>query len=125
MFVAMCGSMCSLLCPVVTGASDGIGKAFCMEFARQGMDIVLISRTKSKLDTVAKDICMSLLLPLPTHCAVMYSAVADKYPVQTLVIAHDMSAGKDSGIYESIGEKLEDLDIGVLGRARFACVQSA
>ena len=34
---------------VVTGATDGIGKALCLEFAKQGLDVVLISRTQSKL----------------------------------------------------------------------------
>ena len=41
---------------VVTGASDGIGKAFCAELAKQKLNIVLISRTKSKLDAAAKEI---------------------------------------------------------------------
>mgnify|MGYP001342543259 CR=1 FL=1 len=38
---------------VVTGATDGIGKALCLEFAKQGLDVVLISRTQSKLDDAA------------------------------------------------------------------------
>ena len=41
---------------VVTGASDGIGRGFCEELARIGFNIVLISRTKTKLDTVAKSL---------------------------------------------------------------------
>ena len=41
---------------VVTGATDGIGRALCFEFARKGLDVVLISRTASKLDD-CKQIC--------------------------------------------------------------------
>ena len=44
---------------MVTGASDGIGKAYAMELAKSKLNIVLISRTKSKLDTVAKEIGLS------------------------------------------------------------------
>ena len=41
---------------VVTGATDGIGKAMAFEFARKGLNVVLISRTKSKLDDCATEI---------------------------------------------------------------------
>jgi len=40
----------------VTGASDGIGKAYCHELAKQGLNVVLISRTKAKLDAVAEEL---------------------------------------------------------------------
>ena len=41
---------------VVTGASDGIGKATCFELARRGFNIVLISRSLSKLNQVAAEL---------------------------------------------------------------------
>jgi len=41
---------------LVTGATDGIGKGFCEEFARTGFNIILVSRTQSKLDDVAKQL---------------------------------------------------------------------
>eukprot|EP00605_Chrysophyceae_sp_TOSAG23-4_P002979 GSChrysophyteH1.ASY1.ANO1.3282.1 assembled CDS len=40
---------------VVTGATDGIGLSMAHEFARNGMNVVLISRTQSKLDDCAND----------------------------------------------------------------------
>ena len=46
----------SLFISVVTGASDGIGKAYCHELAKQGLNVVLISRTKAKLDAVAEEL---------------------------------------------------------------------
>ena len=39
---------------VVTGASDGIGAAYCEELASQGFNIALVSRTKAKLEAVEK-----------------------------------------------------------------------
>jgi short-subunit dehydrogenase len=41
---------------VVTGSTDGIGRQYAKELAGQGMNIVLISRTESKLIEVAKEI---------------------------------------------------------------------
>lgn len=40
----------------VTGASDGIGKAYAREFAKQGLNVVLISRTERKL----RDVCEAI-----------------------------------------------------------------
>jgi 17beta-estradiol 17-dehydrogenase / very-long-chain 3-oxoacyl-CoA reductase len=41
---------------VVTGATDGIGKAYAFAFAKIGMNVVLISRTESKLKQVGDEI---------------------------------------------------------------------
>lgn len=41
---------------VVTGATDGIGKAYAKALAKEGMNIILISRTKQKLENVAAEI---------------------------------------------------------------------
>jgi len=41
---------------VVTGATDGIGKAYAFAFAKKGMSVLLISRTESKLQDVKKEI---------------------------------------------------------------------
>ena len=48
--------MILFLLPVVTGATDGIGKEYARQLAALGIHIVLISRTESKLQTVAKEI---------------------------------------------------------------------
>ena len=37
---------------VVTGATDGIGKGFAKELASKGLNIVLVSRTLSKLQVI-------------------------------------------------------------------------
>ena len=41
---------------VVTGASDGIGKAYAVTLAKKGFNVFLISRTLSKLEAVAQEV---------------------------------------------------------------------
>ncbi|XP_076012039.1 very-long-chain 3-oxoacyl-CoA reductase-B [Genypterus blacodes] len=77
---------------VVTGATDGIGKAYAEELARRGFAIVLISRTQEKLDEVAK-------------------AIESKCGVETKTIVADFSA---LDIYTKIEDGLAGLEIGVL-----------
>ncbi|KAI9333527.1 hypothetical protein DFJ73DRAFT_854082 [Zopfochytrium polystomum] len=40
---------------VVTGASDGIGKEFALQLARAKFNVLLLARTKSKLDAIADE----------------------------------------------------------------------
>lgn len=40
----------------MTGATDGIGKAYAFELARRGFNILLVSRTQSKLDETKAEI---------------------------------------------------------------------
>lgn len=41
---------------VVTGATDGIGREYALALAKQGLSVMLISRTESKLQEVKKEI---------------------------------------------------------------------
>ena len=41
---------------LVTGSTDGIGKAYSFALAKSNMNIVLVSRTQSKLDLTASEI---------------------------------------------------------------------
>ncbi|ACF45338.1 short-chain dehydrogenase/reductase SDR [Prosthecochloris aestuarii DSM 271] len=41
---------------LITGASTGIGKAFALEFARCGHNLVLVARTKGRLEELASEI---------------------------------------------------------------------
>ncbi|XP_072530320.1 hydroxysteroid (20-beta) dehydrogenase 2 [Salminus brasiliensis] len=78
---------------VVTGATSGIGRAYAMELARRGLDIVLISRSEEKLHRVAKEI-------------------ESQYGRQTRTIQADFTEGQS--IYLGIAQKLEGLEIGIL-----------
>ncbi|XP_075047962.1 17-beta-hydroxysteroid dehydrogenase type 3 isoform X2 [Mixophyes fleayi] len=54
---------------VVTGAGDGIGKAYSIELANRGMNIVMISRTLEKMQRVAMEIVNNVgMLPSPHPC---------------------------------------------------------
>ncbi|XP_041074097.1 very-long-chain 3-oxoacyl-CoA reductase-B-like isoform X2 [Polyodon spathula] len=78
---------------VVTGATDGIGKAYAEELARRGMCVALISRSQEKLDQVSNEI-------------------REKFQVDTTTIAVDF--GQGVGIYQTIEKGLAGLEIGVL-----------
>ncbi|XP_046536420.1 very-long-chain 3-oxoacyl-CoA reductase-B-like isoform X2 [Equus quagga] len=78
---------------VVTGATSGIGKAYAHELARRGLNIVLISRSLSKLDYEAKEIER------------LHGRI-------TRVIQADFTGGLE--IYGAIEAGLKDLEIGVL-----------
>ncbi|XP_056140328.1 hydroxysteroid (20-beta) dehydrogenase 2 [Lampris incognitus] len=78
---------------VVTGATSGIGKAYAGELARRGLDVVLISRSKDKLQLVAEEI-------------------EAQYGRKTRIIQADFTGGH--GIYPPIAARLHSLNIGVL-----------
>ncbi|GEQ70348.1 hypothetical protein JCM33374_g4024 [Metschnikowia sp. JCM 33374] len=79
---------------VVTGASDGIGKEYAFQLAGKGLNVVLVSRTLSKLEAIAKDI-------------------QEKYGVKTEVIAFDASVDKEEN-YKAIKDVIADLPVTVL-----------
>ncbi|BDX05627.1 SDR family NAD(P)-dependent oxidoreductase [Planctobacterium marinum] len=41
---------------LITGASEGIGRCFAEEFARQGHDLVLVARSQEKLEAMAESL---------------------------------------------------------------------
>ena len=41
---------------VITGCTQGIGKCYAEEMAKKGLNVVLVSRTKSKLDNLASEL---------------------------------------------------------------------
>ena len=57
---------------LVTGASGGLGQAFCDHLAAQGHDLVLVSRRVDKLEEIAR-------------------SARDRFGVQATVLAHDLS----------------------------------
>lgn len=79
---------------VITGASDGIGKEYALQLAAKTYNVVLVSRTKSKLDALA-------------------SEIQEKYKVQTKVHAMDFAANKDSD-FKALNKLISELDISML-----------
>eukprot|EP01035_Chromulina_nebulosa_P022007 gene22007-28490_t len=81
---------------VVTGATDGIGKAMAFEFARKGLNIVVISRSQEKLDLTVSEI---------------KTKFGDKIEVKSLAI----DFGKfDESARSNVHKLLAELDVGVL-----------
>jgi 17beta-estradiol 17-dehydrogenase / very-long-chain 3-oxoacyl-CoA reductase len=79
---------------LVTGSTDGIGKAFAFELAKRGLNVILISRTKEKLEQIATEI-------------------QSKYAtIQVKIIPIDFT--KDNSIYSTIRQDIRGLDIGVV-----------
>lgn len=78
---------------MVTGATDGIGKAYAMELARRGFDVVLISRSVEKLQKVAEEI-------------------EKQSKRKTKIIQMDFTGGPE--IYPKVEKALKGLDIGIL-----------
>ncbi|XP_026178299.1 17-beta-hydroxysteroid dehydrogenase type 3 [Mastacembelus armatus] len=77
---------------VVTGGSEGIGRAYAFALAKQGLNVVIMSRTKAKLDQVAKEI-------------------GDATGQRVKVIIADFTK---ENIFSEIEDQLKDLNIGVL-----------
>jgi len=81
---------------VVTGATDGIGKAYAMALAKKGISVLIISRTEAKLKAVKEEID------------------AKGYPgVEVDYVVCDYS-NFDTKAKETVTKKVQNLDIGVL-----------
>ena len=80
---------------IVTGATDGIGKAYALELAKRGLDVVLVSRTQAKLDAVQKEISDSVggKVEVSTH-AMDLTKVTD----EELSKFEALVEGKDVGV---------------------------
>ncbi|XP_012676082.1 testosterone 17-beta-dehydrogenase 3 [Clupea harengus] len=77
---------------VITGGSDGVGKAYALELAQRGMNVVIISRSVEKLKKTAEEI--------------------EKTSGKTVkVLAADFT--KDN-VYESIEKTLKNQSVGIL-----------
>jgi short-subunit dehydrogenase len=69
---------------LITGASTGIGREYAYTFAKKGYNVILVSRSKHKLDELAADIRM-------------------KHKVDTYVIAQDLSKERAaSDVFEQV-----------------------
>lgn len=80
---------------VVTGASDGLGKEFSLQLARAGYNILLVSRTASKLTTMAEEI------------------VSKTPATQTKIMSMDFARNDDED-FDKLKEIIDELDVSVL-----------
>ncbi|XP_039752038.1 very-long-chain 3-oxoacyl-CoA reductase-B [Pararge aegeria] len=78
---------------LVTGSTDGIGKAYARELASRGCGIVLVSRSIDKLKSTAAEI-------------------ENDFKVQTKTVQADFCEG--DSIYDKISKEIADIEIGTL-----------
>ena len=69
---------------LITGCTSGIGEAIAYEFAREGMNIILVSRSMDKLNKV-KDECLII-----------------NKSIDIKIVQADFSNGDDLSLYEKI-----------------------
>lgn len=79
---------------VVTGATDGIGKAFCKAMANHGLNVVIVGRNPSKLAQVKEE-------------------METQFPQRNFrTVQIDFSEGQE--IYSTLWKATEQLEVGVL-----------
>jgi 17beta-estradiol 17-dehydrogenase / very-long-chain 3-oxoacyl-CoA reductase len=79
---------------VVTGATDGIGKGYAQVLAKKGMNLLLISRTQTKLEDLAKEL-------------------KTEHGIEVQVMAVDCTKLPDSKLAE-VKKKFDSMQIGLL-----------
>jgi len=82
---------------VVTGASDGLGKEYAIQLAQKGFNLLLVSRTASKLDTLSAEITQK------------YAGSA----ISVKTLAMDFSKNEEAD-YAKLNALVDALDIGIL-----------
>ncbi|KAL8254302.1 hypothetical protein R6Q59_032523 [Mikania micrantha] len=80
---------------LVTGSTDGIGKAFAFELAKKGLNLILVGRNPKKLEDVSSEI----------------QSKSPKTQIKNVVF--DLTGDLSDGI-KKINEAIEGLDVGVL-----------
>uniref|UniRef100_A0A914CAY5 Uncharacterized protein n=1 Tax=Acrobeloides nanus TaxID=290746 RepID=A0A914CAY5_9BILA len=81
---------------VVTGSTDGIGKAYALDLASRGFNIVLVSRTQQRLDDVRQEI------------------LRKSSNVEVRTIKFDFTNANLEDYKETIVKHLNGLDVGLL-----------
>lgn len=112
---------------VVTGSTDGIGREYAKLIAKQGINIVLISRSLKKLTEVASQIGKLRVVQSEwngnerkyENYVALCSSTELLYGVKTKCVVIDFNDGKD--VYERLELELRDIPIGILGESWIQC----
>jgi len=79
---------------LISGSSDGSGKSLAFSLAKRGINVILVARSKQKMDVIA-------------------SEIQNKFGVQTKVISVDFAGDQDLA-YNTIQKEIQGLQISVL-----------
>lgn len=82
---------------IVTGSTDGIGKAIAFELASKGLNLVLVGRNPSKLETISNEI---------------REKFGEQVGIKEIVIDLGKSSGKETA--NAIEAGIQGLDVGIL-----------
>ncbi|KAK4791586.1 hypothetical protein SAY86_031999 [Trapa natans] len=80
---------------IVTGCTDGIGRAFSFKLAQRGLNHILVRRSRDKLEQLSEEL------------------LATNENLRVRILALDLDGDISGGVRE-IGEMAKDLDVGVL-----------
>ena len=80
---------------IVTGGSDGIGKGFANQLAKQGFNIYLVSRTEEKLKLFSEEL-------------------TNNHKVEVKYRAKDFTKSHEAEFFDDIFEDTKDLDVSIL-----------
>ena len=87
---------------LITGASQGIGKATALLFAKNGYDLIITARTKDKLEAVAEEI-----RALDRQVLAVSSDTSDRVAIESLIAQGierfgqiDVLINNAGGVYE-------------------------
>jgi len=81
---------------VITGGSYGIGKAFGLELAKYGFNLVIIARNQERMTQTKEEI-----IKLYPECKIT-------------TIEADFANGYDNDLFDKIDEQLKDIDVSIL-----------
>ncbi|EEF47583.1 steroid dehydrogenase, putative [Ricinus communis] len=84
---------------IITGSTDGIGKALAFELASEGLNLVLVGRNPSKLEATSNEI---------------QARNGENKQVQIKTILLDLARSNREEISREIGDAIQGLDVGVL-----------
>jgi NADP-dependent 3-hydroxy acid dehydrogenase YdfG len=80
---------------IVTGASDGIGKAFAIELAAKGFSLVLVARRLELLEQLGKE--------LSTKHSIEYKAISLDFSLSTATWVLPWSAARLMAMAQQVG----------------------
>jgi len=87
---------------VVTGATDGIGKAMAEEMVKQTMNVIIVSRTQAKLDDTKKEL------------EALAKKKAANVTIETLCIDFTQFGGPETDGFQRAAKAFSGKEIGVL-----------
>lgn len=117
---------------LITGASSGIGAIYAEQLARQGYDLILVARDRSRLNALATRITTATQrvvevldadLAIPAQRAVVEAKLRDDASITLLV--NNAGVGTHTPLLESDVERMEqmiDLNVTALTRLSYAAI---